>query len=418
MDKRKKILISHPTGNSNVRGAVDGFFERGILHTFHTSVSCFEGSFFYHLSKLPPFREFRKRSFSAPLNSFTHSYPFMELGRMVATKFNIKRWLTHESGRFCIDRVYQDIDSRVASFVEQMSDDIDAVYCYEDCAAKTFDVAQKMGKRRIFDLPIGYWRAMHRLLREEQTIRPEWAMTLGGFNDSCEKLDCKDMELALADRIYVASSFTKHTLKDYPDVLADIEVIPYGFPAANDSRLFEPFDGRKIKLLYVGGLSQRKGIANIFEAVEGLEDRVELTIVGRGDTQGCAALRDALSRVTYIPALPHKDILKLMSTHDLFLFPSLFEGFGLVITEAMSQGTPAITTNRTCGEDIITHGVDGWIVEAANSESLRTQILELIDNPQKIAEAGAAAIKTAKLRPWSVYEDELSASVMKYLENV
>ncbi|MFI3302532.1 MAG: glycosyltransferase family 4 protein [Rikenellaceae bacterium] len=418
MEKQKKILISHPTGNSNVRGAVDGFFKRGILHTFHTSVSCFRGNIFHLLSKFPPFREFRKRAFSEPLRSRTHNYPFMELGRMVATKFGIKEWLTHESGRFCIDRVYRDIDSRVASFVEQKSDDFDAVYCYEDCAAKTFDVAQKMGKRRIFDLPIGYWRAMHRLLEAEQNIRPEWAMTLGGFNDSCEKLDCKDMELALANKIYVASSFTKETLKDFPGELADVEVIPYGFPPANDEREFKPFDGRKIKLLFVGSLSQRKGIANIFEAIEGLEDRVEFTIVGRGDTEGCAALKDALSRVTYIPALPHDEVLRLMSTQDLFLFPSLFEGFGLVITEAMSQGTPAITTNRTCGEDVITHGVNGWIVEAGNSESLRAQILTLIDDPQKIAEAGAEAIKTAKQRPWSLYEEELSASVTKYLENV
>lgn len=415
MDKQKKIIISHPTGNSNVRGAIGGFFKRGLLHSFHTSVSCYNGGIFHLLSKLPPFWEFRKRSFNEQLKSFTVTYPFMELGRMLAQKLKIKSWLTHESGKFSIDKVCCNMDRKVASYVTQKADEINAVYCYEDCAVETFEVAQKIGKKKIFDLPIGYWRAMRKLLEEERVSRPDWAITLGGFNDSDKKLNRKDRELAAADKIYVASTFTKNTLKDYPGKLADIEVIPYGFPPANDARVFEPIDGRKIKLLFVGGLSQRKGIANVFEAVEGLEDKIELTVVGRGNIEGCDALRNALSKVTYIPSLPHDEVLKLMSTQDLFLFPSLFEGFGLVITEAMSQGTPAIVTDRTCGPDMMTHGVDGWIVEAGSSESLRTQILELIENPQKITDAGRAAIETAKQRPWSKYEEELAESVAKYL---
>lgn len=47
--------------------------------------------------------------------------------------------------------------------------------------------------------------------------------------------------------------------------------------------------------------------------------------------------------------MPHDQILNLMRTQDVFVFPSLFEGYGLVVAEAMSQGTPVITTSRTCG---------------------------------------------------------------------
>ncbi len=413
----KKVVILHPTGNANVRGAVYGLHRLGALHSYHTSVSCFKGSFTYLLSMLPPFKDFRKRLLDSPLKSFTYSYPFMELGRMVASKLKIQRWMTHESGRFCIDRVYSNMDCKVANFVERMSEEFEAVYCYEDCAEETFRRAQALGKRRIYDLPIGYWRTMRKLLESERVNRPEWAVTLGGFNDSDAKLQRKDRELALAQKIYVASSFTKQSLLDYPGTLAEIEVIPYGFPPVNDKRQFEPIGNRKIKLLFVGGLSQRKGIANIFEAIEGFEDRVELTVVGAGDIDGCEALRDALSRVRYIPPIPHSEVLELMSTQDVFLFPSLFEGFGLVITEAMSQGTPVITTERTCGPDVITHGRDGWIVEAGSSEALRRQILELIDNPDRIVEAGREALNRAKQRPWSLYESELVGSVMNLIES-
>ncbi len=416
MDKQKKVVITHPTGNANVRGAVDGLLKRGALHSYHTSVSCFKGSFTYLLSMLPPFREFRKRSLNPLLRGLTHSYPFMELGRMVASKLKIKPWLTHESGRFCIDKVYSEMDRTVANFVDRKSSEIEAVYCYEDCAEEIFSSAKALGKDRIYDLPIGYWRTMRRLLESERVSRPEWAVTLGGFNDSQEKLQRKDRELALAQKIYVASSFTKQSLLDYPGELADIEVIPYGFPPVNEERQFEPIMERPIRLLFVGGLSQRKGIANIFEAIEGLEQRVELTVVGGGNIDGCEALREALSRVRYIPPMPHDEVLSLMATQDIFLFPSLFEGFGLVITEAMSQGTPVITTDRTCGPDVITHGRDGWIVEAGSSEALRAQILELIEHPQQIIEAGREALQRAKQRPWSKYEAELAESVMNFIE--
>lgn len=74
-------------------------------------------------------------------------------------------------------------------------------------------------------------------------------MTLGGFDDSEKKLERKDKELKLADKIYVASSFTKNTLEMYPGKLADIEVIPYGFPPVNTQRKYDDIQNRKIRVL-------------------------------------------------------------------------------------------------------------------------------------------------------------------------
>ena len=104
-----------------------------------------------------------------------------------------------------------------------------------------------------------------------------------------------------------------------------------------------------------------------------------------------------------------------MAAHDLFIFPSLFEGFGLVITEAMSQGTPVITTERTCGPEIIKHGENGWIVEAGTSEPISILLLQFIDCPEILEIAGRKAMKVANSRPWDCYGKELAESVKKYL---
>ena len=155
----------------------------------------------------------------------------------------------------------------------------------------------------------------------------------------------------------------------------------------------------------------------MFDAVKGLEDKIELTVVGRGNIDACKALKEALACVKYIPTLAHEEVLKLMAESDVFIFPSLFEGFGLVITEAMSQGTPVITTDRTCGPDIMTDGKDGWIVEAGTSAPIKELLLSFIDNPAKLETTGRHALETAAKRPWKKYEDELAESVEKFLND-
>lgn len=417
MDKQKKITIYHPFGNANTRAAVDGIFKKGILESFHTCIACFEGSLLYKISAFGPLKEFRRRKFSNFLKNITYTYPLMELGRQISPKFKLNSLTEHEKGIFCVDNVCHDLDNKVAKYITKNKENIDGVYAYEDLALKTFSTAKANNIKCLYDLPIGYWRAMRSLLNEEIEKNPEWAMTLGGFNDSDKKLQRKDDELRMADKIYVASSFTKKTLEMYPEKLADIEVIPYGFPPINTGRKYDGIQDRKIKVLFVGGLSQRKGLSYFFDAIKGLEDKIEATVVGRGNINECTALKNALSNVNYIPSLPHDEILKLMSKHDLFIFPSLFEGFGLVITEAMSQGTPVITTDRTCGPDIIHNGVDGWVVEAGNPAPIRQLLERFIETPELLVKVGKEALKTASNRPWSVYEKELAESVNHFLND-
>lgn len=417
MDKTKEITIYHPFGNANTRATVDGFYEQGIIESFHTCIACFKGSFLYKLSYFSPLKEFRRRCFSIFLKDKTITHPFKELGRQLATKIKLNSLTVHEKGIFCVDNVCHDLDRKVAKYVLRNKEKIGGVYAYEDCALETFSTAKTNNIKCIYDLPIGYWRAMRSLLNEEQAKNPEWTMTLGVFNDSESKLARKDEELKLADKIYVASSFTKKTLEMYPGNLADIEVIPYGFPNVNTQRKYDNIENRKIRVLFVGGLSQRKGISYFFEAISGLEDRIEATVVGRGNLDACPALKEALSKVNYIPSLPHDEILQLMANNDLFIFPSLFEGFGLVITEAMSQGTPVITTNRTCGPDIMHDGVDGWIVRGGESQQIRKLLIDFIADPSILVTTGKEAMHTASLRPWSVYEKELAESVNEFLND-
>lgn len=404
------IIVSHPTSNQNNRAAINGMLNANILSEFHTSIASFPGDFLDYLSRIDKFKDFSRRRFDNELKQFTHSHSVGELRRLLAAKLNFDSLIKHETGVFSVDAIYKKLDIKVSSRLKNGTH-IDAIYTYEDCALHSFQTAKKRGVKCLYDLPIGYWRSARNLLSEEIEKWPDWASTLTGFQDSEIKLQRKDQELALADHIFVASSFTAKTLEDYSGTLAQIDVIPYGFPKPIENRIYSN-KKRPLKVLFVGGLSQRKGIAYMFEVVKQLAPHVELTVVGGKFVDDCKPLNAALEENNWIPSLPHHDVLKLMREHDVLLFPSLFEGFGLVITEAMSQGTPVITTNRTAGPDLINHGKNGWLIDAGSTESLKGCLEELIKHPDAVVQAGKEAIKTAKKRPWHVYGQEL-ANVIK-----
>lgn len=404
-----KLLLSHPTGNANLRAAAVGFAKSGLLKKFYTTIASFPGDWLDNISK-GPLKEIKRRQFDPILKPFTEVNPWVEAGRLLAPKIGLKDLVRHEVGSLSIDAVYRNHDKHVASQLVKYKNEPIGVYAYEDGARYSFETAKQLGLACYYDLPIGYWKAARRLLKDESEKWPEWEDTLIGFLDSDAKLLNKDIELQLADRIFVASSFTAKTLNDFSGKLAPVTVIPYGFPDVGVIKERKAMEG-PLKLLFVGGLSQRKGIANLFAAVDYFGKRVSLTVVGRKASDNCAALDNALAKHNWIPSLPHNEILKLMQEHDVLVFPSLFEGFGLVITEAMSQGTPVITTDRTAGPDLIEHGRNGWLIEAGSTNAIKEMIDELLANPEKIRDAGIEAMQTAKKRPWSVYGEELSAAI-------
>lgn len=410
------ILFSHPTLNANAKALINGLLKNKILYKLYTCIAVFPGQLLFKLGSNPKLKDLKRRSLDKTWQPYTQSKSFFEFGRLLASKLHLEYFVKHEKGFFCIDKVYQKHDKWVAnSLAKAKKEGITGVYAYEDGALATFTKAKQLGLHCIYDLPIGYWKSARLLMQKEFDINPDWSSTLTGFSDSPDKLNKKDQELALSDIIFVASSFTKKTLEEYSGNLPEIKVIPYGFPEVKQKKEYKPLANRKLKVLFIGGLSQRKGLSYLFDAVEGMQNEVELTIVGHKAVANCNVLNLALEKHKWIPSLSHDQVLACMREHDVFVFPSLFEGFGLVITEAMSQGVPVITTDRTAGPDIIKDGEDGWIVPSGSSIAIKEVFTKIIETPEIIEQFGVAAQQKAQTRPWSVYGQEM-AEALSYLK--
>jgi glycosyltransferase involved in cell wall biosynthesis len=296
-----KIIVTHPTGNRNVRAVMSAFESAGILSFFGTTLAFNPESKVLKLVPEKIRKELIRRSYPIDFD-LVHTRPILELSRNVLPRLGFNSAIAHETGFASVDRIYSDLDKATSRYLKHLKNKntINAVYGYEDGMLYTFREARKLGIECIYDLPIGYWKSARNLLSPELERWPEWAATLTGFQDSLQKLERKDEELRLANKIFVASSFTAKTLEDFPGKLASVEVIPYGFPTVVESRDFLPMGNQPLKLLFVGGLSQRKGIANLFAAVKNIgKKHVELTIVGRKTNADCPALDAALREHKY-----------------------------------------------------------------------------------------------------------------------
>jgi glycosyltransferase involved in cell wall biosynthesis len=415
LQPRMRIIASHPTGMAAVRQVMLALADANVLEEFHTTIATFDKNLLGRISGLPGFGELRRRAFPQALELFTRTHPWREAVRLASLRLGWASLVERERGWASIERVYAGIDKCASHAVNRHKPD--GVYSYEDGALETFRAASGVGAQCLYDLPIGYWRAARGILQEEAERRPEWAITLGGLQDSAAKLSRKDEELRLANHILVASTFTKQTLQECPFSLAPISVVPYG---ADDSLPATPRDavgigGGALKVLFVGGLSQRKGLADLFEAVEMLSPHVELTVVGRTPAEACSALESALKKHRWIESLPRESILAEMRRHDVLLFPSLFEGFGLVVTEALSQGMPVITTPNTCGPDVLTEGEDGFIVPIRDPQAIAEKLELLHRDRERLNAMSEAALKKAKTLTWESYRQGVVSVVREAL---
>jgi len=403
------ILLSHPTGNANSRQNAQALHEAGRLAEFWTCIAWKKNG---RLSRYLPGAvrsQLERRAFEFLPSDLVHTHPIREWGRLLAQKTGPKALLRHETGLFCIDAVYRDFDARVAAALPGKSS-LTAVMASEDGAASTFRMAQRLGLQRIYELPIGYWRAAREILQEEAELEPEWACTLTGMRDSERKLTRKDEELSLANTLIVASTFTRETLKKAPFSLPAVQVVPYGCPPVTAAESVRASSSR-LRVLFVGSLGQRKGVSYLLKAVEALGTQVELTLIGHKTSDDCRPLNSATIQHRWISTLPHPEILREMSAHDVLVFPSLFEGFGLVITEALSQGLPVIATPHTAGPDVLMEGENGFIVPIRNWEAIAERLEQLHRDRDLLAKMKLSARESASINGWQKYRSRLVAAM-------
>lgn len=399
------ILLSHPIANENVRQTACALSEAGLLAEFWTCVQWEKGGFLDAIVTEGMRTELQRRVFPSELTPSIKTFPWREVGRHISSRLGLHGLTKHETGVFSIDAVFRSLDRHVARRLSSFNG-LKAVHAYEDGALESFRAAKSLGIKCIYDYPIVYWRKVRELEKEEAQLSPDWRSTLRALNDSDEKLARKDAELALADVIVTPSRFAKESLAQAPNLQASVNVIPYGAPARSVSFEDAPRANEKLRVLFVGALSQAKGLGYLLQAAAKLNRQVDLTLIGRRVSESMPPEK-ILRHHRWIPSMPHDALLEEMSQHDVLVFPSLHEGFGLVISEAMASGLVVIATTHTAASDLISDGTDGFLIPIRSASAIEEKIDLLCADRQRLTSMKMAAQRKAQLHGWSTYRKRL-----------
>ena len=395
------VVLAFPSSNQNVRADLRALEGAGMLTLFCTTVAWRHGRNLIGILPLAVRQELERRAFDGIDSTRISTFPAREVVRVIASRLGLSALTRHETGWASVDRVAMEFDEHVAQLIRRRSLGAAAIYAYEDAALRSFRAAAETGMRRFYELPTGYWRAGLRILTEERERNPDWAQTLDLLRDSTQKRARKDAEIRAADHIVVPSAFVRDTLREHPDIKATIDVVPYGAPDTKSCVPRTPSRTDKLRLLYVGNLTQLKGISYLFCAVKALRGAATLTLVGAKPDIDCPKLAAALKEHAWLGAIPHQRVLEVMAQHDVLVFPTLFDGFGLVILEAMARGLTVITTPHAGGSSVIDEGKDGFVVPIRDADAIARRVLELADDRERLFAMGTAALKKAELLSWA-----------------
>lgn len=265
--------------------------------------------------------------------------------------------------------------------------------------------------------PAAYYAARDAGCAVVQTVHNFRLMCLAGFMEYdghvCEA--CVDKRFAWpgvlrgcyrgsrAASAVAASMFTAHgaigTWRDLPDVyialseFARTKLARHGLPA--DRIVVKPHfldpdpgpgEGGGDYALFVGRLAQEKGILTLLEAWERHDPGLRLVIVGDGPLAGAvAAAAGRRPDIEWLGWRPRADVMPIVGDARVLVVPSVgYEAFGLVILEAMAQGTPAIASRQGPLTELIEEGRTGWLFGMGDAAALAERVGRIAARPEAV----------------------------------
>lgn len=260
-----------------------------------------------------------------------------------------------------------------------------------------------LGKPFILDQSIAHPLEKKRVFEEVAARFPEWREDLEPPLPAM--LEHEKEEHRLAARIVVASTFTKRSLLAHGVAEEKIVTLPYGVDLAAFSPSGQPRGDRPFRFLFIGSITARKGVPLLLDTWRKLKPAgAELVFAGPISPRVQPLLPD-LPGVTFLGKRPHSELPALVRESDVLVFPSYFEGFGLVVLEAMAGGLPVIASDATVGSDVITDGEDGFLMRAGDGDGLCRALETALSGTDKIRDMGRVARRTAERYTWSRYAE-------------
>lgn len=281
-------------------------------------------------------------------------------------------------------------DSLVAREIKKLKQ-IDIFTGWANYSLECIFHAKKIGAKTIIESGSCHIKEQQILLSQEYEkwgikFQPIYHATL---NKMIEEYNQTDYIMTLSDFSY--QSFIKHRINPQK-ILKSTCGIDIDF-FCTSPKFDQIIPAKKFRVIFVGMISLRKGIPYLIEAWNKLDlptNSTELILVGNIQKDMCQVLKklDMKKNINFFGSCSRDDLKKLYHESNVFVLPSVEDGFGMVIGEAMACGLPVICSKNTGANDIIQDNKHGFLVPAQDSEALAEKILWCYQNPELCKEMG------------------------------
>lgn len=412
------ISIAHLVPAHFTQQIARAFDEVGLLDTFFCTLLDEPDKSWQRLAKagsrLVHFdldANLKRRALTEVKRSKVESYPFRECLRMLATKV----W----KDPVMDDRIFHWARDGFDRWVASRLNGTAVLYGYEYGSLRMFEAAKRKGIRTVFDLPSPEHQFVEDLLAPEFDRFPELQtpyrqLTVDRHEERTER---RHQEWELSDLVVANSNFTANSWKAAGWSEKPVVVLPLGAPPVTHPCTEAPAN-ETLRFLWAGTFSVRKGAHHLIDAIRSMPatEAKAFTL----EVYGAVTLPDALLKnlppqIRFMGSVPRSELFQKMREGDLLVFPTLCDGFGLVVNEAFAQGMPVLTTPRAGAADLIREGENGWLIPPADAAALAAGLSKVIEERKRLPEMRRSAQATALDWQWADYRREIAKAVSSLL---
>ena len=309
----------------------------------------------------------RRRDINGFPRSLAVEYPRREFLRLLVRQL--------DRGGVWTDRLWEWAEQGFDAWVARHGlEDAPAVYAYEHAALLTFEAARVRGMRCIYDVPAPEHEFAQRVRDEEIAAHPELDSPYQRHvrRHHARRTTRRRMEWQAADLVIANSEFTRSTYAAAGLDVSKVRVVAPGAPPVAAGGGERESASGALRFLFVGSVALHKGAHHLLEAWRRLRvppGEGTLEFIG-GMALPPAAWRGCPETVRFAGWRRPEEVFEAYRRADALVFPTLCDGFGMVVTEAFSQGVPVITTPRAGAAGLLREKVNGLVVPAADPGAL------------------------------------------------
>jgi glycosyltransferase involved in cell wall biosynthesis len=263
----------------------------------------------------------------------------------------------------------------------------DFIHAMPGQCLETFRAARRLGIRTVLNHatgPVREWVRIMKPIYAQAGLRVE---EVSPYDEAY--FIREDKEYALSDWHCAASTIVREQLVGIGVPPEKIWVVPYG---ADEDLFFA--DGTpppaEFRIVFAGKVGLRKGLQSLVDAltVAGRESwRVDFYGEVLGEARAGIAGYQGRTPLEFHGPVSQAQLGEIFRRSSVLVLPSLEEGFGLVVPQALSCGVPCIVSDCVGAKDLVRHGDNGSIVRAQDSSALAAELAWWADHPRRVAEA-------------------------------